>query len=386
MAAILTVAVLALLGRIKTARAAPSPAHEIGFPVLRSNASVAHCESYNIPVTITSENIIYNISEFKDNFDVFDPIGGVENVTASYTISGTFCYPKTFSGREKTVLLATHGLHYDGRYWDSSYKPEEYSFVEAMAAQGYSVFYYDRLGTGHSEKVSGYTNQLSTQTEIIASLANQLRTSPSITNATGLPTSVILVGHSFGSFASNGVATRHPTAIDAIILTGFAYSSVPWGANVLIEAFAPRIAAQLNPACYAALDTGYLTFADMYAHINTFFKKPHYDIETARFASSIVQPFAIAEWLSLTNGRVNPVAPAFTGPVYIVAGEFDYAFCTGECYSSFAEAGPILKGIFPKSRLVESYVHPGAAHGINFAANATGFYQSIGDFLKKAGY
>lgn len=50
------------------------------------------------------------------------------------------------------MLLATHGLGYDRRYWASPYKPEDYSFVDYALDKGYSVFFYDRLGTGQSEK------------------------------------------------------------------------------------------------------------------------------------------------------------------------------------------------------------------------------------------
>ena len=120
-----------------------------------------------VPVTVTSENFIFNLTKFENNFDVVDlvtdftredanvtfhPVSGKQNVTATYNIAGTFCSPKSPSGREKTVLLATHGIHYDRRYWHSAYKPGEYSFVEAAVARGYSVFVYDRLGTGESQK------------------------------------------------------------------------------------------------------------------------------------------------------------------------------------------------------------------------------------------
>jgi hypothetical protein len=135
----------------------------------RPSTSVAQCTSYSIPLRISSSNLVFNITRFKNNFDVVDlvtdlarkdssvvfhPVSRVENATAEYTINGTFCSPKKLlgKGRERTVLLATHGIGYDGRYWDSAYKPEEYSFVQAMVKEGYSVFSYDRLGTGKSEK------------------------------------------------------------------------------------------------------------------------------------------------------------------------------------------------------------------------------------------
>jgi hypothetical protein len=38
------------------------------------------------------------------------------------------------------------------RYWNSAFQPEKYNFAEYAISQGYSVFLYDRLGTGLSSK------------------------------------------------------------------------------------------------------------------------------------------------------------------------------------------------------------------------------------------
>lgn len=129
------------------------------------------CTDHTIDVPITSSNYQYQPPRFNDNFDivdylfntsrkdsqqVFHPFGVDANkttVTKKYTIAATFCTPKRKKGgKEKTVLLATSGLAYDGRYWAPSYKVEEYSFVERAMKEGYSVFYYDRIGTGKSTK------------------------------------------------------------------------------------------------------------------------------------------------------------------------------------------------------------------------------------------
>lgn len=37
------------------------------------------------------------------------------------------------------------------RYWDVRYQPGNYNFVEFVVERGYSVLYYDRLGTGQSQ-------------------------------------------------------------------------------------------------------------------------------------------------------------------------------------------------------------------------------------------
>lgn len=217
--------------------------------------------------------------------------------------------------------------------------------------------------------------------EIIAGLAQLLRDG-SYTSTVGKADAIVLVGHSFGSFTSGSVLAKYPSRIDAAILTGIGYSNNPsYSGKVLLEGFAPRIAAQLQSNPIYELDTGYLTFADIFAHVNTFFKAPAYEVEAARYAQSIVAPFAISEYLSLE--RTSPLVPEFGGPVLVTTGEFDFAVCAGECYSTYAQQP--LQAIFPQSR-VESYVHPGVGHGINLGLNATGFYGVVTDFLEKAGF
>jgi hypothetical protein len=114
--------------------------------------------------------------------------------------------------------------------------------------------------------------------------------------------------------------------------------------------------------------------------VNILFKAL-FKLEAAEYAQFIVQPFAISEWLSLAPSPSRPIAPWFKGPMYVTTGEFDYAACAGECCSSFAEAEPNLKFISPRSRMLESFMHLGADHGVNLGYNATSFYGGIIDLL-----
>lgn len=140
------------------------------------------CTDYQVEETVTWNKLIWGLPEPKDNFDIaaiklqtgelegsteFHPISGTEeNVTSTYRLFGTFCEPsKKKDGKEKTVLLASHGGIYDSRfvlcppsvfpnavthgltfdrYWTSTYKPEEYNFAQHVLDAGYSIFYYDR--------------------------------------------------------------------------------------------------------------------------------------------------------------------------------------------------------------------------------------------------
>lgn len=128
------------------------------------------CQDYNIPLDITSTvnettsafppfksnldvvNFVFNLAR-RDTKTAFVPLSmSQKNVTTSYNIAGTFCTPAYHAGNQSTVILATHGLGFDRRYWDIRKNAADYSFVDSAISRGYSVFFYDRLGTGKSTK------------------------------------------------------------------------------------------------------------------------------------------------------------------------------------------------------------------------------------------
>ncbi len=125
----------------------------------------ADCMEFQIPVTITSENKVFNFPNWTDNYALQDfltevttrpsanlpsPIVGTKNETATYTLAASFCMPKTAG--KKTIILATHGIGKARTHWNSPYEPDQYNFVQHAISKGYSVWFYDRLGTGESEK------------------------------------------------------------------------------------------------------------------------------------------------------------------------------------------------------------------------------------------
>jgi hypothetical protein len=98
-----------------------------------ASAASKVCQNYKIPLTVTSENFVYDLPHFADNYDVVDWVSNFgsrtasvgyqpfsstsQNQTASYTISATFCAPEDPKAAYKdTVLFATHGLNFDNRY------------------------------------------------------------------------------------------------------------------------------------------------------------------------------------------------------------------------------------------------------------------------------
>jgi hypothetical protein len=154
----------------------PPPGYDAGSPPspLESNQTQAYyppnanCIEYSIPITITSSNPVFNFTQWDDDLGLQGflavattragagypgVIGGYENVTSDYEIAASFCTPKKpAGGKEKNVILATHGIGPGREHWNSAFKPEEYNFVQHAVNSGYSVFFYDRLGTGLSSK------------------------------------------------------------------------------------------------------------------------------------------------------------------------------------------------------------------------------------------
>lgn len=108
-------------------------------------------------------------------------------------------------------------------YWDPTGIPgdkSKYSFVDWAINEGYSVFYYDRLGTGASSRVSGYKAQRDNQAAILAELSKLLRAGKYVGTLGKKPESIVFVGHSFGSTISLTAAANDFSVADGLVLTG----------------------------------------------------------------------------------------------------------------------------------------------------------------------
>ncbi|KAM0430078.1 hypothetical protein ACHAPT_006084 [Fusarium lateritium] len=324
----------------------------------------ADCWEYKVPVTITSENLIFDFPDWKDDYALQDfltavttrasagypsPIVGTKNETETFTLAASFCTPKKSS--KKTVILATHGIGQARTHWNSAYEPDKYNFVQHAISQGYSVWFYDRLGTGESEKVSGFTNQLRKQKAILVELAKLVKKGQ-YTGTFGKPDKLAVMGFSFGSFVTHFAVAENPTIADAAILTAINYNTTGLNANGLVRSFVPRVA---------------------------YFKYPYYDIPTASYCEEYKQAFGIGEFLTITDGDFD--ASGFTGAALAITGKTDYIICDGECEGIFEEPARTIW----KNAKFEPYLHPHASHNFNFHHNATAAYKVITNFLESNG-
>lgn len=357
------------------------------------------CTDYDIPVTVTSSNAAFGLEQFKTDFDVADFLDTLssrdedvsssvlsaytkQNVTDTYTISATFCRPghaQPDPADDNTVIIATHGLNFDRTYWDPELDKKSYSFVDWALSQNYSVFYYDRLGVGKSEQVSGYVAQLANQVAILTQLTELVKSGKYV-GKTGKPSKTVLLGHSFGSAVSIETVGLNSELVDGLILTGFSLNETFLNALEFAEAVAPRIAAKQQPGKWRQLDTGYLTGADLFTAVTTFFKAPDYDVEVARYADDHKFPFAVTELL--TAGAVKNLPVNFKGAAMILSGEFDFIFCKSDCDGALEHPAAT---VFGKAKAFKAVSFPGAGHGLNLHLNAADSFKEITDFLSKNG-
>ncbi|KAF7361498.1 Alpha/beta-hydrolase [Mycena sanguinolenta] len=354
-------------------------------------ASAYTCKSYTIPLKNISAPSFKLSFEIETQWDItdwtinearrdsataFNGIAGQSTVVSDFDISARFCTPSTGSKLAETVLVLTHGLGADKTYWDPTFAGgEQYSLVQAALAAGYSIFHYDRLGTGQSTKADPHNVvQFPIQVEILASLTRLLLTPSSPYTLNVSISSAVHFGHSYGSYITAALASAHPELTQAISLSG--YSGLFDYFNILIAGWQSRVAALLDPAKWGQLKTGYVTPVDGYADAYLEFKSPYFDHAVAEWATSVKSPYAIGELATL--GQTTYDTSNFTKPVQVFQGRYDLSACGGNCdgilnktASFWPKADPLnITGTFP------------AGHSVNLHYNASEAFAVMLDFVR----
>jgi hypothetical protein len=159
--------------------------------------------------------------------------------------------------------------------------------------------------------------QLNVHIAVLREMSKAVR-SGKYTKAIGKPAKLAVMGFSFGSYITHATIGGTPDIADAVILTAIGLDIKNINANGLVRSFDFRIANQQDGDKYGAFDNGYVTWANTFSQVNTYFKRPFYDIPTTDFAEAAKQPFAVAEFLTLLNGNNGKYeAEGFDGPVLV---------------------------------------------------------------------
>ncbi|GAB1739301.1 hypothetical protein NU219Hw_g4045t1 [Hortaea werneckii] len=172
-----------------------------------------------------------------------------ERIVENFTMSGVFnihaqlCLP--FKPPERTADLgqiASHGAHYDSRYWDVQLDPEERSWANTALREGYGILTYDRLGAGQSDHPDAYqVVQAELELDVLRSITQLARKGTFY--RTDAPLRITHVGHSFGSFLTSAFIARFIKLSDAAVITSYVATDLlgsvgtsPWSVQYAADA------------------------------------------------------------------------------------------------------------------------------------------------------
>lgn len=368
-----------------------------------------YCKQLDIALPITAETAVYDIPKVDNDIEavswaIFDAtrtsIHGPGNIIKNTTTSATFnihaqlCIPNSAKNSKKNTLqIATHGVHYDSRYWDSKYKPENHSYVEAALKAGHSILTYDRLGVGESDHPDAYTVvQAPLELEILRQLtlmarngslyefAGHAQPSNSLFTSLATPHKVVHIGHSFGSFLTSAFIARYGPLSDGAIITGYLLTENLGSAGS--TSFSVEYAATGNPAFDRP--SGYVV-CQRDGIQNIFFggnPKTAFTKELLDYGISLKQPVPIGEFASAWSLLGNP-GPSFKAPVQFLLPEFDFYICRGDC-RGLANV-TMLNQTYPHATAIEVALQPNTGHALPLHNNATAGFQLMFDFFSRHG-
>lgn len=381
----------------KTANHHPSPSSwQDGFqnPSIQSSiGGKAVCISGTIEVTASAENTHFKIDQPANQTELTELVveltqinstlvkridGGQRVVSGTYGIYSQLCFPtgSTSISGSKPLQFLMHGGHFGRSYWNNA---PDYSYIDYAANEGYSTFFYDRLGIGDSEHPDPVqTVQTPLQVAIAHELVQLLRRGHIGRHAFDR---IVGVGHSYGSAQIAALTPEYPDDFDAVVLTGAA--AEPNGLMTDDVTTNPAIASQADPLRFSSLPNGYYIPPAIEGLQYIFFRAPNFDPKLLDLAQTTRQTQTVGELLAF--GEIKASAN-FTGPIYVVTGEHDVPNCLGNCLLPYNKLAVVKDALYPAaSNMSDYYVVPGAGHGLNYHYSAKDTYAHIHGFLKANG-
>lgn len=229
----------------------------------------AHRWTVDIPTTLEGVTQFNIMSSSYDPDQIIELSTGIESIDKTYNIWVRYCAPNKprHTNKPKSIQILTAGGCLDHRYWDFA---PGYSYVDAAAAEGMATLSYDRLGTGLSDHPDPLLEaQGSAGAEVLHELVVLLRSGAFDHKFD----KIIGVGHSFGSGIIDKAVSSHPSDLDAILHTGFAWRFGPRiGANTVLHLGPPRLTSHLQH-----LPDGYFAPTTEVGLHYSLFKYPEFD-------------------------------------------------------------------------------------------------------------
>lgn len=187
---------------------------------------------------------------------------------------------------------------------------------------------------------------------------------------------------------SNFIAT-YSNLSDAAVITGFLLSNKTGGLHTAGNKF--EFAKQNNPALFSSFGSGYIVSGTPSGLQNGFFSTRRnetagiggFEPELLTYANAIKQPLAVGEMESIFSANLSP-AVDFKVPIQFFKAEFDNLVCGGDCRGLLDDE--ILKGMYPSSPKIGTWLQPGSGHGLTMHRGAKAGYNITLDWLNEQGF
>lgn len=364
-------------------------------------AANPNCTDLVIPITATATNPVIPIPTTLNTSDsgalsaFIQTIIGDADATypgvptgGTFRISARYCEPQvSIASRHNTVQLLVHGVTENKLYWSGlsypvGYNGDTYSWIAYASSHGYPTLSIDRIGNGNSTHPDPILQQqVPLEEAILHQLVLKLKSGAAVPNRSF--NKVIFVGHSYGSVLGNEMATNHPTDIAAFVLTGFGVSIIPVALDLPQTALFPAF---LYAPRFAGFNPGYLVTSSKLGRRGYLWGAPgSFDDGIFLMDYNNEDVVGVGELLSIAGGL--KLAPAYTGPVFVVTGSNDDVFCeAAQCGTGSASPQAMSGALFPKSSNF-SYSEPiGTGHMINLHYTAQQSFKASHDFLAANGF
>ena len=298
-----------------------------------------------------------------------------DGVPGTYRMVGTLCQPKHH--HEPTLQILIHGASYNRAYWDFPFMPQQYSYVRAANAAGFSTLAIDRLGTGDSDRPIPELVSVHAAASTIHQIVSAVRNG-SVDDASGHKIKfhrVVLVGHSFGSNISWTEAGIYGD-VDGLVLTAISHDQNPPGAPLTVTdawpaAFDPKFAS-------LGLPLGYLTTIPG-KRAELFYYLPGADPAVIAVDEQVTKdtlPVGMLFDQFTTYGLTQNIHV----PVLNVIGNFDtlacqLPSCTGS--GSVANEG----SFYPADACYTQLIVPDTGHATNLHLNASSWFATTQQWI-----
>ena len=265
------------------------------------------------------------------------------------------------------VQVLIHGGAYNHTYWDTPFRPETYSYVQAATLQGYATLNFDRLGYGASDHPPAVTLNFNVAGFVTHQLVQMLRQG-------GLGVTfnkVILNGHSMGALAAENEAANYKD-VDGLIVSGIGhdFNLTPNLATIFTPAAVdPKFVGQPALATYLTSRPG--------GRIGVFVAPGSYDPDIVAYEEGVEKDtLSATELTSLTVDTSDQVqlTQRITAPVLFAQGRYDQLWCnrTGDCETD-PQAGKEASYWRPDVSFTRVVI-PDAGHSINSNLTAPDFF------------